>query len=58
MCSSAVRESSSYISDRTNISFAPTAGANVIALSDRADLLTLSFGVTWWDHLGWRVAVG
>src|SRR5947209_17182454 len=32
----------------------PPAGANVIALSDRPDLLTLSFGVTYWDHLGWR----
>lgn len=32
----------------------PPADANVIALSDRPDLLTLSFGVTYWDHLGWR----
>jgi hypothetical protein len=32
----------------------PPANANVIALSDRPDLLTLSFGVTYWDHLGWR----
>ena len=30
------------------------ADANVIALADRPDLLTLSFGVTYWDHLGWR----
>jgi hypothetical protein len=32
----------------------PPANANVIALSDRPDLLTLSFGVTYWDQLGWR----
>jgi hypothetical protein len=32
----------------------PPANANVIALSDRPDLLTLSFGITYWDHLGWK----
>ena len=32
----------------------PPANANVIALSDRSDLLTLSFGVTYWDQLGWK----
>ncbi|HEX3429722.1 MAG TPA: DUF1223 domain-containing protein [Rhizomicrobium sp.] len=32
----------------------PPANANVTALSERPDLLTLSFGVTYWDHLGWR----
>jgi len=32
----------------------PPANANVIALSDRPDLLTLSFGVTYWDNLGWK----
>lgn len=32
----------------------PPANANVMALSDRADLLTLSFGVTYWDQLGWK----
>jgi hypothetical protein len=32
----------------------PPANANVIALSDRPGLLTLSFGVTYWDHLGWK----
>ena len=31
----------------------PPANANVMALSDRQDLLTLSFGVTYWDQLGW-----
>ncbi len=30
----------------------PPANANVMALSDRPDLLTLSFGVTYWDQLG------
>lgn len=32
----------------------PPANANVMALSDRPDLLTLSFGVTYWDKLGWK----
>ena len=32
----------------------PPANANVMALSDRPDLLTLSFGVTYWDRLGWK----
>ena len=32
----------------------PPANANLIALSDRPDLLTLSFGVTYWDQLGWK----
>jgi hypothetical protein len=32
----------------------PPANANVIALSAREDLLTLSFGVTYWDQLGWK----
>jgi hypothetical protein len=32
----------------------PPANANVLALSGRADLLSLSFGVTYWDYLGWR----
>jgi hypothetical protein len=32
----------------------PPANANVIALSERTDLLTLSFGVTYWDQLGWK----
>lgn len=32
----------------------PPANANLMALSDRPDLLTLSFGVTYWDRLGWK----
>ena len=32
----------------------PPANANVMALSDRPDLLTLSFGVIYWDQLGWK----
>jgi hypothetical protein len=32
----------------------PPANANVIALSERPDLLTLSLGVTYWDQLGWK----
>lgn len=32
----------------------PPANANVMALADRADLLTLSFAVTYWDDLGWK----
>jgi hypothetical protein len=32
----------------------PPANANLIALSDRRDLLTLSYGVTYWDQLGWK----
>jgi hypothetical protein len=32
----------------------PPANANVMALADRRDLLTLSFGVTYWDNLGWK----
>ena len=32
----------------------PPANANALALSDRPDLLVLSFGVTYWDQLGWK----
>lgn len=32
----------------------PPANANVIALGERPDLLTLSLGVTYWDQLGWK----
>ena len=36
----------------------PPANANLMALSDRPDLLTLSFGVTYWDQLGWKDTFG
>ena len=32
----------------------PPANANVLALANRADILTLSFQVTYWDQLGWK----
>lgn len=32
----------------------PPANANILTLTDRADLLVLSFGVTYWDRLGWK----
>ncbi len=32
----------------------PPANANLLALSDRADILPLSFQVTYWDQLGWK----
>src|ERR1700721_2459754 len=32
----------------------PPANANVNALSERADVLALSFAVTYWDRLGWK----
>src|SRR6185369_12613330 len=32
----------------------PPANANVNAISDRGDVLALSFAVTYWDQLGWR----
>ena len=32
----------------------PPANANVMALADRADVLTLSWQVTYWDYLGWK----
>jgi hypothetical protein len=32
----------------------PPADANVNALADRPNLLVLSFGVTYWDSLGWK----
>lgn len=31
----------------------PPANANLVRLSARSDLLTLSFNVTYWDDLGW-----
>ncbi|WP_066819084.1 DUF1223 domain-containing protein [Sphingomonas mali] len=32
----------------------PPAEANLNALADRPDVVALSFGVTYWDYLGWR----
>ena len=32
----------------------PPANANLAALANRPDVLALSFGVTYWDHLGWK----
>ncbi|MEO8812658.1 MAG: DUF1223 domain-containing protein [Caulobacteraceae bacterium] len=32
----------------------PPANANVSALTERPDILVLSFGVTYWDRLGWK----
>lgn len=32
----------------------PPANDNVRAISDRPDILALSFGVTYWDQLGWK----
>src|SRR4029077_20095426 len=30
------------------------ANANLAAISNRPDVLALSFGVTYWDYLGWK----
>lgn len=32
----------------------PPADANLIKVSDRPDVLALSFGVTYWNYLGWE----
>jgi len=32
----------------------PPANANVNTLAGRSDVIALSFGVTYWDYLGWR----
>jgi hypothetical protein len=32
----------------------PPANASLAAVSTRADVLALSFGVTYWDYLGWK----
>jgi hypothetical protein len=32
----------------------PPANANLIQLSNRPDVLALSFDVTYWDYLGWK----
>jgi hypothetical protein len=36
----------------------PPANANLITLSQRADVLALSFAVTYWDRLGWKDTFG
>ena len=36
----------------------PPANANLIKLSERRDVLTLSFAVTYWDYLGWKDLFG
>jgi hypothetical protein len=36
----------------------PPANANLIKLSERSDVLTLSFAVTYWDYLGWKDSFG
>ena len=32
----------------------PPANANLLTVIDRPDILALSFGVTYWDDLGWK----
>lgn len=32
----------------------PPANANLLGVADRPDILALSFGVTYWDDLGWK----
>lgn len=32
----------------------PPANANLMAVAGQADILALSFGVTYWDDLGWK----
>lgn len=32
----------------------PPANENILSLTNRPDLLVLSFGVTYWDRLGWK----
>ena len=32
----------------------PPANLNLLGLADRPDVLALSFGVTYWDQLGWK----
>ena len=36
----------------------PPANANVNALAARADVLALSYAVTYWNHLGWKDTPG
>src|ERR1043165_9720165 len=32
----------------------PPANASLASISNRPDVLALSFGVTYWDYLGWK----
>src|SRR5271167_2385816 len=32
----------------------PPANANLATVADRPDVIALSFGVTYWDDLGWK----
>lgn len=36
----------------------PPANANLAAVSDRPGIIALSFGVTYWDRLGWKDTFG
>jgi hypothetical protein len=36
----------------------PPANANLNAIADRADVIALSFAVTYWDQLGWKDTFG
>lgn len=36
----------------------PPANANLIKISNRPDVLALSFSVTYWDYLGWKDTYG
>ena len=36
----------------------PPANANLATLSERPGILALSFGVTYWDRLGWKDTFG
>jgi hypothetical protein len=36
----------------------PPANANLLAIADRADVLALSWEVTYWDYLGWTDTFG
>ncbi|MGM4985861.1 MULTISPECIES: DUF1223 domain-containing protein [Rhizobium] len=36
----------------------PPANVNLIKLSNRSDVLALSFSVTYWDYLGWKDTYG
>lgn len=36
----------------------PPANANLIKISNRKNVLALSFSVTYWDYLGWKDTYG